>query len=119
MVLLKFDNGAIGKVSVNFDAIMHYTFPIEIFGDRGAVKDNRIWSHKFPGQNDWIEIPAILPVTSDVTHHPFQSQMDHFVDCILQDRESHCNLEDAFHTHEIIFAAERCYETGAPVRLPL
>jgi len=118
VLLLKFESGAIGKVSVNFDAIMPYTFPIEIFGDKGSVKDNRIWSHKFPGQRGWIEIPTILPVTSDVTHHPFQGQMDHFVDCILSGRESHCNLEDAIHTHEIIFAAQKCYETGQPVALP-
>ncbi len=119
VLTLKFESGALGKVSVNFDGIMPYTFPIEIFGDKGSVKDNRIWSHKFPGQRSWIEIPTILPDTSDVTHHPFQGQMDHFVDCIRNDRESHCNLEDAIHTHEIIFAAQKCYETGAPVALPL
>jgi predicted dehydrogenase len=117
--LLKFANGVIGKVSVNFDCIMPYTFPIEIFGDKGSVKDNRIWSHKFPGQKKWVEIPTILPDSADVTHHPFQGEMDHFVDCILNDRESHCNLEDAFHTHEIIFAAQRCHETKEPVALPL
>lgn len=119
MLLLKFDNGIVGKVSTNFDCIMPYTFPIEIFGDRGSVKNNRIWSHKFPGQKGWIEIPSILPDTAEVTHHPFQAQMDHFVDCILQNRESHCNLEDAIHTHEIAFAALKCYETGRPVTLPL
>jgi len=119
MLLLKFDNGIIGKVSTNFDCIMPYTFPIKIFGDRGSVKNNRIWSHKFPGQKGWIEIPSILPDTAEVTHHPFQAQMDHFVECILGDRESHCNLDDAIHTHEIAFAALECYETGQPVRLPL
>jgi predicted dehydrogenase len=119
VLLLKFSNGALGKVSANFDAMQPYTFPIEIFGDRGTVKDNRIWSHKLPGQTGWVEIPTILPDTADVTHHPFRAQMDHFVDCVREDRESHCNLEDAFHTHEIIFAAQRCYETGRPVSLPL
>ncbi len=119
ILLLKFDSGALGKVSVNFDCIMPYTFPIEIFGDKGSLKDNRIWSHKFPGQKGWIEIPTILPDSSDVTHHPFQAEIDHFVDCILNDRESHCNLQDTIHTHEIIFAAQRCYQTGQPVKLPL
>ncbi len=119
VLLLKFDTGALGKVSVNFDCIMPYTFPVQIFGDRGSVKDNRIWSHKFPGQKGWVEIPTILPDSADVTHHPFQGQMDHFVECILSDRESHCNLEDAVHTHEIIFAALQCYETGKPVSLPI
>lgn len=119
VVMLQFDNGALGKVSANFDCIMPYTFPIEIFGDRGSVKDNRIWSHKFPGQTGWVAIPTILPDSADVTHHPFQGLMDHFVDCIRNDRESHCNLEDAIHTHEIAFAAQQCYKTGRPVRLPL
>jgi predicted dehydrogenase len=119
VLLLKFAGGALGKVSVNFDSIMPYTFPIEIFGDRGSVKDNRIWSHTFPGQKDWVEIPTILPDTAEVTHHPFQGQMDHFVDCIRTDRESHCNLEDAIHTHEIALAAQTCYETGKPVTLPV
>ena len=119
MLLLKFEGGAIGKVSANFDAVRPYTFPIEVFGDRGSVRDNRIWSHHFPGQRGWVEIPTILPDTADVAHHPFQAQMDHFVECVLTGKESHCNLEDACHTHEAIFAAQRCYESGRPVRLPL
>lgn len=119
VMILKFEGGCLGKVSTNLDCVMPYTFPIEIFGDRGTVKDNRIWSHKFVGQKGWVSIPTILPDSSDVSHHPFQAQMDHFVDCILKDQESHCSLEDAFHTHEVIFAAQRCYETGGPVRLPL
>ena len=117
--LLKFDTGAVGKVSVNSDCVMPYTFPIEIFGDRGTIRDNRIWSHKFPGQKSWVELPTILPDSADVSHHPFQGQMDHFVDCILSGRESHCNLADAVNTHEVVFAAQRCYETNAPVKLPL
>ena len=119
VMLVKFDNGVLGKVSVNFDSIMPYTFPIEIFGDKGSIKNNRVWSHKFPGQTGWVEIPTILPDTADVTHHPFQGQMDHFVECILNDKESHCNLEDAIITHEIAFAALECYKTGQPVKLPL
>jgi len=119
VMLIKFDNGLLGKVSTNFDSIMPYTFPIEIFGDKGTIKNNRIWSHKFPGQNDWVEIPTILPDTADVTHHPFQGEMDHFAECILNDKESHANLDDAIISHEIAFAALQCYETGQPVKLPL
>jgi predicted dehydrogenase len=119
VALVRFDNGVVGKVSVNYGAIMPYTFPLEIFGDKGAVKDNRIWSHKFPGQKDWVTIPTILPDSAEVTHHPFQGQMDHFVECILGDRESHCNLEDAILTHEIAFGAQECYRTNRPVKLPL
>jgi predicted dehydrogenase len=119
VALVKFANCVVGKVSVNFDCIMPYTFPIEIFGDKGTFRDNRLWSHRIPGQKDWVEIPTILPDSADVSHHPFQGQMDHFIDCLLSGRESHCNLEDAILTHEVVFAAQECYRTGRPVKLPL
>jgi predicted dehydrogenase len=119
IVLVKFANGVLGKVSANFDCVMPYRFPVRIFGDRGTLLDNRIWSHKFPGQQDWIELPAICPDSSDVAHHPFQAEIDHFVECIENNRESHCSLEDAYKTHEVVFAAQECYHTGRPVQFPL
>ncbi len=117
VALVKFSNGVVGKVSVNFDCVMPYRFPIRIFGDRGSVFDNRVWSHKFPGQKAWVELPVVLPDSVDVSHHPFQAQMDHFVDCLQRDAESHCNLEDAIRTHEVAFAALKSQRTGRPVRL--
>ncbi|MCP5516692.1 MAG: Gfo/Idh/MocA family oxidoreductase [Verrucomicrobiales bacterium] len=118
VALVKFRNGVLGKVSVNADCIMPYRFPLRIFGSRGSVMDNRIWSHRFPGQHDWIELPALGPDSSDVRHHPFQGEIDHFVECLLGGRESHCNLADAIKTHDIVFAALESERTGAPVRLP-
>jgi predicted dehydrogenase len=116
LALVRFDNGVVGKVSVNFECIQPYGFPIRIFGDAGTIRDNAVWA---PGQGDaaWTEIPGITPDSSDVSHHPFQAEIDHFVACIQEGVESHCNLEDALRTHAVVFAAQRCYETGAPVRL--
>ena len=119
VAMIKFANGALGKVSVNFDCISPYVFPVEIFGDKGTVRDNKVWSHKFPGQKDWVEIPTIMPDSADVAHHPFQGEIDHFVKCIHSAVESHANLEDAILTHEVAFAALKCYDTGQPVKLPL
>ncbi len=119
VALVKFDNGVVGKVSVNAECVMPYRFPIRIFGDGGSVFDNRVWSHKYPTQTDWVELPTILPDSSDVEHHPFQGQIDHFVECLRGGVESHCNLDDAIRTHEVVFAALECYKTGRPVQLPL
>ena len=119
LFLLRFDNGALGKVSANFDCIMPYTFPVRVFGSRGSVLENRVWSHKFPGQKGWVEIPSILPDSGDVSHHPFQGEIDHFVECLEKGVESHCALDDAVKTHEVVFAAQECYRTGQPVKLPL
>ncbi len=118
VLLVKYSNGTMGKISVNYGCVMPYTFPVEVFGTRGTIRDNRIWSHKFPGQRNWVEVPAIAPESADVSHHPFQGEMDHFVECILNGTESHCNLADAIHTHSIAFAALECYETKMPVKLP-
>jgi predicted dehydrogenase len=119
VALVKFSNGAVGKVSVNAECIMPYRFPIRIFGDRGSIFDNRVWSHKFPGQTDWVELPTVLPDSSHVGHHPFQAEIDHLVDCVRDERESHCNLDDAIKTHEIAFAALESARANRPVRLPV
>ncbi|MBT4099556.1 MAG: Gfo/Idh/MocA family oxidoreductase [Gemmatimonadetes bacterium] len=119
IALVRFANGVVGKVSVNFEAIQPYSFPLGIYGDRGTVKDNRLFLPTSPEQTAWREIPGIRPDSSDVTHHPFQGEIDHFLECVRKDVESHCNLADAIKTHEIFFAAHKCYQTGQPVSLPL
>jgi predicted dehydrogenase len=119
MAMVRFANGVLGRVSVNFECIQPYAFPVTIFGDRGTVKDHRVWSHAYPDQKEWIELPDTRPDSADVRHHPFQAEIDHLVACIEEDRESHCNLLDAVKTHELVFAAQECYRTRAPVTLPL
>jgi len=120
VMLVKFDNGAIGKISSNYDVIMPYSFDWSIFGDKGTCKINRVWSKKFPGQNGWVTIPGIMPDTPDVSHHPFQLEVNHFIDCILKDKETFVNLEDAINTHEAAFAAITSYNEGhRVVKLPL
>ncbi len=119
VALVKFDNGTVGKVSTNAECVMPYRFPLRIFGSLGTVMDNRVWSHKYPGQTDWVELPTILPDSSNVLHHPFQAEIDHFVECVQTGRESHCNLDDAIKTHQIVFAAIQSRESHQPVQLPL
>ncbi len=119
VLLVRFSNGVLGKVSVNFECIEPYAFPLSIFGDRGTIKRNQLFAPQSPEQKQWREIPGVCPDSSDVTHHPFQAEIDHFIECLRNNVESHCNLTDAIKTHEIFFAAQECYETGKPVQLPL
>ncbi len=119
IALVRFSNGVLGKVSVNFECIQPYAFPIRIFGDRGTIRDNRLYKPREGGKQGWRELPGIPPDSSDVVHHPFQAQADHFIDCIERGIESHCNLFDAIKTHEVVFAALDCYRSGRPVPLPL
>jgi predicted dehydrogenase len=118
---LKFQSGAIGKTSALFDAEMPYQFNIDLAGTEGTIRDNRLWSKKLlPGQTGWTTMQTILPDSGDVDHHPFDAEMNHLVDCILQDRESYVNIADAYKTHEVCMAIDRSIaEAGRPVKLPL
>jgi len=121
VAVMKFRGGIIGKTSTLFDAEMPYQFDLDLAGTEGTIRDNRVWSKKlFPGQTSWATVPTILPDSADVQHHPFDAEMNHFADCILQDRESHCNIADAYRTHELCMAIDRSIEEGGrAVRLPL
>ena len=120
VILGKLDVGAVAKISSNYDVVMPYNFVWSIFGSKGTFKNNRVWSKKYPGQNDWVQIPAIMPDTPEVSHHPFQGEIDHFIECIMADKESHCNLEDAVNTHEAALAAIISQnEDHRVVKLPL
>ena len=118
---LKLDSGAISKTSTLLDAEIPYQFNIDLVGPEGALRDNRLWSKRLlPGQTGWTTMQTILPNSGAVEHHPFDAEINHLVDCILDNHESHCNVADAYRTHEICLAIDRSLrEGGRPVRLPL
>lgn len=119
LMMLKFADHTIGKVGCSIECVMPYTFNVTLLGEEGAIRNNQLFTKRWPGQKGWATIPTILPDSGDVAHHPFVAQMDHFVDCILNDRESHANVADAVKTHEICLAMEISAREGRPVRLPL
>jgi predicted dehydrogenase len=120
VALVRFANGKAGKVSAITEPWIPYQFNIDLLGTDGGLRGNRFYSRKLPGILDWTEFPTVLPNSGLVGHHPFQGEIDHFVECILDGRESHANLRDAVNTHEACFAiSESSRQGGQPVRLPL
>ncbi len=120
VTLCKFAGGRMGKVASCVECIQPYVFNINLVGTQGTIRNNQLYSKpKFPGQTGWAQIPTILPDSGDVTHHPFQIELHHLVDCIASGKESHCSVADAYKTHEVCFAADLSGKEGRPVRLPL
>lgn len=121
VAVVKFNSGVIGKVSTLFDVELPYTFNIDLIGTERAIRDQRLWSSKLlPGQTDWAVLPTLLPDSGDVDHHPFDAEINHLVDCIRRGVESHCNVADAYHTHELCLAIDRSVKLGGEkVALPL
>jgi predicted dehydrogenase len=119
VILVKFADGRMGKVATSFEAVMPYVFNIFLLGDNGTIRNNQLFTKRWPGQTGWATIPTVLPDTGEVSHHPFNGEIDHFLDCIRNGRESHCNIADAVKTHEICLAGEISMREGRPVKLPL
>jgi predicted dehydrogenase len=115
-VNVEFVDGKIGRSTTTFDARMPYRFNIGVYGTEGSIRNNEIFAPKlFPGQNDFMKIPCILPDSADVAHHPFEGEVSHFLDCIITGKRPFPDLDDAAHTHEICFAADLSAESGMPV----
>ena len=117
-VNVTFENGKIGRSTTSFDAKMPYRFNIGIYGTEGTLRNGELFAPKlFPGQNDFLTIPCILPDSADVAHHPFEGEVSHFLNCIIEDKTPFPDLEDAAHTHAVCFAADLSAESGKPVTI--
>lgn len=117
-VNVQFENGAVGRTTTTFDAQMPYRFNICIYGTEATLRNDLLYAPKlFPGQNDFMKIPCVLPDSGDVTHHPFGGQAAHFLDCIADDTTPFPDLEDAAKTHNVCFAADMSAEQGKAVML--
>jgi predicted dehydrogenase len=134
---------ALAHVSSSTDFMMPYHFLVELMGDRATLRQELLqWldtpldletlaaANPFPdvrlrAATDAVGRPAIriecmMPDSADVSHHPFQPEMDEFVACILEGRETSISVFDAQKTMEVCLAADRSAELGGqPVSLPL
>jgi predicted dehydrogenase len=120
VLICKFENGAIGKTASILDSTHPYQFRTNVIGTAGTVQNDKVWSNvMFPGQTGFATVPHVQPDSGDVTHHPFNAQIEEFAAGILDGTPIQTDIDDAIKTHEIVFAADRSAETGAPVKLPL
>lgn len=119
LTMVRFEDGTIGKIGCVLEGNVKYQFNVRLHGAKGTLVNDRFLTTQLPGQTGWAHFPTILPDTPEVTHHPFQGELDHLIDCILHDRTPIVDIKDAVKTHEIVFAAELSAREGRPVKLPL
>ena len=117
--ILKFANGAMGKVATSIECRQPYLFPVLLQGDRGTIWNDRISTLDWPGlpKEQWAHVPADLPESGDVHDHPYLGQLTYFVECIRKHRRPHNDLQDAAHVHEVMFAAQEAIRTRRNVKV--
>ena len=143
VVNARLDGGALGHVTSSTDFKLPYTFEVELMGDRATLRQDLIQTldgaldidelrkaNPIPDVSletavDGLGRPAVrivcaMPGSADVSHHPFQAEIDDLVDGVIQGRDTMLNVFDAQKTMEICLAADKSAAAGGqPVSLPL
>jgi predicted dehydrogenase len=141
VVNMTLEGAALGHVTSSTDFMMPYTFLVELMGDRATLRQDVLqWldsgvdvdalraANPFPDVSfepiadrpNTVRIRCVMPDSVDVTHHPFQAEIDELVTCVLEDRDTSISVFDAQKTMEICLAADRSAgHGGRPVALPL
>jgi predicted dehydrogenase len=117
VTIMKFANGIVGKCAASVDYRGPYYFPFEIQGEAGCIRDNQFFSTKLGGQKAMASVPTIMLDSGDVTHHPYEDEINDLIDCIRENRAHPVDLEWAARTHEVIFAADLAAAEGRVVKM--
>lgn len=83
VTLLRFANGALGKVASVIDCMQPYYFHTHLVGSEGSILDNKFHSAKLGlDKHKWSELSMKMLDSGDVSDHPFQAQFQAFFDAL-------------------------------------
>ncbi len=116
-MLFRFDNGASGTMNMSWflpSGIPGAVDEIDILGDKGVIRLHPYES----GISEWTDQNKMIPLTGYVIDGKmggaFTDQLNHFVDCILHDKEFRSPAEDVAYAVKVIEAVQRSMESGKP-----
>ena len=108
--IIKFKNGAVGKVASVIDCLQPYYFRFHLIGSEGTLLDNKFYSTHLGAlnKNKWSELSMSMLDSGDVSDHPYQTQFEAFFKAIDENKEMPLtSLADAMITHKAVFAADK------------
>lgn len=130
IILMEFENGAIGEVTISFSLKNPFVrvdpnvMPLMLFGEIGSVQldfDNHllVFSEKL-SDKPWglIDIP-VKELPWIVEKDSFYKAIDHMVSCILDNQEPLISGEEGRKSLEIIVAASKSFQEKRTISLPL
>ncbi|MEM7698114.1 MAG: Gfo/Idh/MocA family oxidoreductase [Verrucomicrobiota bacterium] len=117
--LLKFKNGAVGKVASVIDCFQPYYFHTHLVGSEGSLLDNRLYSNKLHLRDKkWAELPMALADSGDVADHPYAAEFEAFFEATLKgEAMPRTSLAEAMKTFQVLFACDRSVKEGRPVKV--
>ncbi|MFA6929501.1 MAG: Gfo/Idh/MocA family oxidoreductase [Lentisphaeria bacterium] len=104
---VRFANGALGVFTCSLEGCNPYTANLSILGEKGTIMNERFYLKRFAGQTEFFTLDTGVKKTGDVYGHPFPAMVEHFVECILEQKESPHNLESALNAHYACLAIQK------------
>ena len=117
VINLRFRSGALGNIEVSRNAFYGYDIRTEVLGSEGAVL---IGVHQHTPVLLLTRAGAqydITPYLMERFGDAYRTQIQHFIDCLLQGRPPLVGGSDALAAYEIGVAATRSYQSGRSVAL--
>lgn len=113
VVFCRLANGKMARVGADTGGLRPFHLELNLHGSLGSVLEGKV---HVEGRGR-LELPEVAPGDPRAGGAEYRGMIDHFVHCVLDGRESHCNLMDATNTHLAVFAASRAAEIGGRARV--
>jgi len=118
LIVLRFASGALAHVEVSWAVPRGGPFltAVEVAGTNGIMKfDNQ---STMPIRGYWnVEGASTAIPESPLAVTPFQAEIEHFLNCIIEDKSPLVSVDDAIKALELSLAALDSIKTGQPVTL--
>ncbi|CAM9843440.1 unnamed protein product [Phaeothamnion confervicola] len=117
--VLRFANGALGKVASVIDCIQPYYFHTHLVGSEGSLLDNKFHSMRLGvDKGKWSELSMKMLDSGDVSDHPYQAQFQAFFDALDRGEAMPLtSLETALKSHLAVLAADLSARENRTVKL--
>ena len=119
VTVLRFANGALGKVASVIDCLQPYYFHTHLVGSEGSLLDNKFHSSRLGvDKHKWSELSMKMLDSGDVSDHPYQAQFQSFFDALARGEAMPLtSLAESMKSHLAVLAADLSARENRTVKL--
>lgn len=119
VTIVRFKNGALGKVASVIDCIQPYYFHTHLVGSEGSLLDNKFHASRLGSdKGKWSQLSMKMADSGDVSDHPYQAQFQTFFDAMERGQEmALTSFEISSKSHLAVLAADLSARENRTVKL--
>ncbi len=117
--VLRFANGALGKVASVIDCFQPYYFHTHLVGSEGSLLDNKFHANGLAtDKHHWSQLSMKMLDSGDVSDHPYQSQFQAFFYALERGADMPLtSLGESMNSHLAVLAADMSSREGRTVKM--